>query len=90
MSRPTVITWRERYKAQGLDGLADRPRLGRPKRLADAALITATLGPPPEDFPSLAGRAAPWQHLGIGDATVAGLAPLWRPTLAAGGLQVLD
>ncbi len=31
VSRPTVIGWLERYVAQGLDGLDDEVRSGRPK-----------------------------------------------------------
>jgi hypothetical protein len=67
-----VIGWRERYNAQGPDGLMDAPRSGRPKVVGDAALIAATLEPPPEHF-----GVAHWssrmlaRHLGIGDATVA-------------------
>src|SRR4029434_2927607 len=29
--RPTVILWRRRYAQTGLDGLADKPRPGRPQ-----------------------------------------------------------
>jgi len=29
-SRPTVIEWRNRYVAKGIDGLVDDPRSGRP------------------------------------------------------------
>src|SRR3954447_16306366 len=45
VSRPTVIKWRERFLALGLDGLDDRPRSGRPKRIDDAQIIAATLEP---------------------------------------------
>ena len=33
LCRQTVGQWRERYVAQGLDGLEDRPRSGRPARI---------------------------------------------------------
>ena len=72
VSRPTVIKWRERYCAAGLDGLADQPRSGRPKTIDDAQIIAATLEAPPVSLgvthwsSRLLGR-----HLGIGDATVA-------------------
>jgi transposase len=72
VSRPTVIKWRDRFTAQGLGGLDDEPRSGRPKVIDDSAIISATLEPPP-------GRlgVTHWStrllasHLGIGDATVA-------------------
>src|SRR3954453_5420502 len=72
VSRPTVIKWRDRFAADGLDGLSDQPRSGRPKTIDDAQIIAATLEPPPASLAvthwssRLLGR-----HLGIGDATVA-------------------
>jgi len=72
LSRPTVIKWRERYAAHGLAGLADEARSGRPKTVDDAAIITATLDPPPERL-----GVTHWstrllaRQLGVGDATVA-------------------
>src|SRR4051794_38625158 len=47
VSRPTVIKWRDRFAAAGLDGLSDQPRSGRPKTIDDAQIIAATLDPPP-------------------------------------------
>jgi transposase len=32
VSRPTVIKWRDRFAADGVAGLADQPRSGRPER----------------------------------------------------------
>ena len=72
VSRPTVIKWRDRFAADGIAGLDDEPRSGRPKTIDDAAIIAATLDPPPERLgvthwsSRLLGR-----QLGIGDATVA-------------------
>lgn len=72
VSRPTVIQWRERYRGRGIDGLFDAPRSGRPKQVDDAAIITATLEPPPEQL-----GVTHWStrllavHLRVGDATVA-------------------
>ena len=72
VSRPTVIKWRERFTADGVAGLADRPRSGRPKSIDDAHIIAATLEPPPASL-----AVTHWssrllaRHLGIGDATVA-------------------
>jgi transposase len=72
VSRPTIIKWRDRFAERGMAGLDDEPRSGRPKVLDDAAIIAATLDPPPERLGVthwstrlLAGR------LGVGDATVA-------------------
>jgi transposase len=75
-SRPTVIGWRERYAERGLAGLADAPRAGRPRTIDHAAIVTATLTPPPAKLgithwsTRLLGR-----QLGISDATVA---KAWR------------
>jgi transposase len=76
VSRPTVIGWRERYQANGIVGLEDQPRSGRPRSIDHAAIITATLQPPPKRL-----GVTHWstrllaRHLGIGDATVA---KAWR------------
>ena len=72
VTRPTVIKWRDRFAAHGLAGLDDEPRSGRPKTIDDAAILAATLDPPPEKL-----GVTHWStrllaaHLGIGDATVA-------------------
>jgi len=50
MSRPTVNRWRARYDAQGIAGLADVQRPGRPKMVDRATIITATLTPPPRSL----------------------------------------
>jgi transposase len=72
VSRPTVIKWRDRFAVDGVDGLADLARSGRPKTIDDAQIIAATLDPPPKSLAvthwstRLLGR-----YLGISDATVA-------------------
>ena len=72
VSRPTVIKWRDRFTADGLDGLADQSRSGRPKTIDDAQIIAATLEAPPESL-----GVTHWStrllggHLGISDSTVA-------------------
>ena len=72
VSRPTVIKWRNRFAQYGLAGLDDEPRSGRPKTIDDAAILAATLDPPPDKL-----GVTHWStrllaaHLGIGDATVA-------------------
>jgi len=75
-SRPTVIGWRDRYQAKGIAGLEDEQRPGRPRSIDHAAIVTATLTPPPKKLgithwsTRLLGR-----HLGVSDATVA---KAWR------------
>ncbi|MDQ3029781.1 MAG: IS630 family transposase [Actinomycetota bacterium] len=76
MSRPTVIGWRDRYQAKGIAGLEDEQRPGRPRTIDHAAIVTATLTPPPKKLgithwsTRLLGR-----HLRVSDATVA---KAWR------------
>ncbi len=72
VSRPTVIKWRDRFAAEGIAGLDDEPRSGRPKTIDDAGILAATLEPPPAHL-----AVTHWStrllgaQLGIGDATVA-------------------
>ena len=54
VSRPTVISWRQRYERSG--GLEDQPRSGRPRQIDHDRIISATLRPPP---PSLGSRTGP-------------------------------
>ena len=49
-STPTVLAWRNRYDAGGIDALADLPRPGRPAVIDESAVITSTLNPPPESL----------------------------------------
>jgi transposase/uncharacterized damage-inducible protein DinB len=76
VSRATVIGWRDRYLARGVAGLDDEPRSGRPRTIDHAAIITATLRPPPKNY-----GVTHWstrllaRHLGISDAPVA---KAWR------------
>lgn len=72
VTRPTVIGWRDRYEADGIAGLSDEHRSGRPRTVDHAKIVAATLKSPPKRYgvthwsSRLLGR-----HLGIGDATVA-------------------
>jgi transposase len=72
VSRPTVIHWRERYRAGGIDALEDAPRSGRPKTVDETEILARTLEPPPERL-----GVTHWStrllgsKLGVGDATVA-------------------
>jgi hypothetical protein len=46
VTRVTVATWRQRFAAKRLDGLADEPRPGAPRRIWDekiAEVVTTTL-----------------------------------------------
>jgi transposase len=76
VSRPTVLAWRARYEAEGLAGLHDEPRSGRPREIDRLAVITATLTAPPKKY-----GITHWStrllgaHLGISDHTVA---ETWR------------
>ena len=47
VSKPTVIAWKKRYAAEGVGGLADRPKRGRPRTTDDVAVVLRTLEPPP-------------------------------------------
>jgi transposase len=47
-SKPTVIAWKKRYATEGIGGLEDRRKPGRPRTVDDVAIVLATLEPPPE------------------------------------------
>jgi transposase len=75
-SRPKVNLWRGRYQDKGLAGLADVKRPGRPRTIDQAAIVTATLTPPPKKL-----GVTHWstrllaKRLGLSDYTVA---KAWR------------
>jgi transposase len=48
VSKPTVIAWKKRYAADGIVGLQDRPKPGRPAQVDEVAVVLATLEPPPD------------------------------------------
>jgi transposase len=48
VSKPTAIGWKRRYAAEGVGGLDDRPRPGKPRTTDDVAIVLRTLEPPPE------------------------------------------
>ena len=48
VSRPTVISWRDRYRTSGINGLQDEPRPGRPRTIDRPRILAATLTPPPQ------------------------------------------
>ncbi len=47
VSKPTVIGWKRRYAADGVAGLGDRPKPGRPRTVDDVAIVLRTLERPP-------------------------------------------
>jgi transposase len=84
LSKPAVIGWKRRYAAEGVAGLGDRPKPGRPRVIDSVSIVLATLEPPPERL-----GVTHWSsrllaaHLGVSDFTVSttwkkwGLQP-WR------------
>lgn len=76
VSKPTVIAWRKRYAADGIAGLEDRPKPGRPAQIDEVAVVLATLDPPPDKL-----AVTHWssrllgEQLGISNVWVA---KIWR------------
>ena len=79
VSRPTVISWRDRYRQGGIAALDDAPRSGRPAEIDEIEVVAATLvndGRPPARL-----GITHWSarflaaELGISFATVA---RIWR------------
>jgi transposase len=72
VSGPTVLLWRTRYASKGLAGLRDEARSGRPRTVDHAAIVSATLKPPPKKL-----GVTHWssrllaERLGVSAATVA-------------------
>src|SRR3954451_8274639 len=48
VSKPTVIAWKKRYAVEGIAGLGDRPKPGRPPVVDEVAVVLATLEAPPD------------------------------------------
>ena len=84
LSKPAVIGWKRRFAAEGIAGLHDRAKSGRPPVIDPVAIVLATLEPPPEKL-----GVTHWssrllaKQLGVSDYTVSttwkkwGLQP-WR------------
>jgi transposase len=72
VSRPTVIGWRSRYEREGIEGLFDEARPGRPRHVDHERIIAATLKPPPRSL-----GVTHWSsrllaaRLKVGNATIA-------------------
>jgi|GEM_PF-185544 len=48
VSRQTMSTWRKRYAAEGLDGLLDRARTGRPSAVDEGEIVASILTSTPD------------------------------------------
>src|SRR4051794_8001334 len=48
VSKPTVISWKRRYRDEGVGGLDDRAKPGRPREIDEAEVVARTLEEPPE------------------------------------------
>jgi transposase len=82
VSRPMVTKWRSRFAADGLDGLVDEPRPGRPRTITDAQVeeaIVRTLESTPPDATHWSTRSLA-RELGLSQSAVS---RIWR----AFGLQ---
>lgn len=83
-SPQTVLTWRERFRADGIAGLADAPRAGRPVTIDQVAVVERTLYAPPARL-----RIRRWSsrllaaELGVSNVAVA---KVWR----SWGISPLD
>ena len=84
MSRPTVIDWRERYAAGGIDGLDDQPRAGRPPEIDEVDVVVATLPTPP---PAQLG-VTHWSSRLLADAAGDRRSPRWPGSGASGAAAV--
>jgi transposase len=78
VSKPTVIGWKRRYATEGLGGLDDRPKSGRPPQIDEAQVVAATLEEPPESL-----AVTHWSsrllgvHLGINHVTISQIWKRW-------------
>src|SRR6476646_7203371 len=61
-TRPTVTAWRNRYIAEGLAGLDDRPRKGRAPEIDQIEVINAPCRPHRSTSGSPTGPAASWAN----------------------------
>src|SRR6266542_4933423 len=46
VSKPAVIRWKRRYADEGIAGLDDRPKSGRPPTIDPLVIVLTTLEPP--------------------------------------------
>jgi predicted NBD/HSP70 family sugar kinase/transposase len=99
VSRQTVGTWRQRYAADGTEGLRDRPHPGRPRTVDEADIVLrALLAPADRRSARALARECGLSHTLVGeirqrwhltsDPTSAAVIPA-RPTLPDGEIWVL-
>ena len=50
LSKPAVIGWKHRYVAEGVVGLADRAKSGRPRVIDPVEIVLTTLEAPPAEL----------------------------------------
>ncbi len=85
VSKPTVIAWKRRYAAEGLAGLQDRPKPGRPPVIDEARIVVRTLEAPPAHL-----GVTHWSSrllaadLGLSNVTIA---RVWRKWTCSPGAQ---
>jgi transposase len=78
VSKPTVISWKRRYRDEGVGGLDDRAKSGRPREIDEAEIVARTLEAPPEHL-----GVTHWSsrllaaELGISNFTVAKVWQRW-------------
>ena len=77
-SKPTVISWKRRYRDEGVGGLDDRPKSGRPREIDEHEIVARTLEEPSEHL-----GVTHWSsrllaaELGISNFTVATVWQRW-------------
>jgi transposase len=72
MSLRRIVHWKKRWQQQGLEGLLDAPRPGRPKKLTaekEAAILAATQKPPEQPITHWSSRRMA-RRLGVSHVTV--------------------
>ena len=78
VSKPTVMAWKRRYREEGVGGLDDRAKSGRPREIDETEVVARTLGEPPEHL-----GVTHWSsrllaaELGISNFTVATVWQRW-------------
>ena len=85
VSRQTVGTWRQRYAADGADGLRDRPHPGRPRTVDEADIVVRALLAPTE---RRSARALA-RDCGVSHALVADIRQRWRLTSDRASVPVI-
>lgn len=87
-SRRTVVLWCERFRAEGVDGLRDAPRRGRPVTLDPAAVVVRTLRPPADGQGRWSTRLLA-AELGISNVSVGAVWRQWGIRPEPGGRVAL-